>query len=556
MANEVVTNLIATDAGLQDAVARANASTQQYAEESAEHLRQLDEAFKGLGLSAGDSASEVSEGMESAGNRIKQFAETAERAGGHTHGLYRAELAMAHGTELLGRAIGSQNAELGGTISSFGGTIQVVGIATHSFHGLKQVIDATRNSQILLNLVSGPVGWVALAGAAVGAALAWHHYATEAAEAAEKQKLLNTAAEQGRAINEQIRNAEEATGNKALDAEVEAKNYAADKVKAHEAEIAKLKEEKGHLEELKMEYENLHFWQERLLQITKSLKEVREEDRKAKQVAGLINRAQEAVDTHGMSQVERDRREAKEAGASPEQLQKLDELAATHAQQEADDKAAKSKEEYTKTVARLMERLKEETIAVQQGGQAKEEAAIRAMHLSAADEAAALAAARGLEAAKERKKADEEAARAAEQHNQSVTRMAASLAEKMTTPLERYQQQWKAIDEAVALHQQNVMQGIDAETAARARQAAEMEYEQAIHGGKTAGHAQVEDVAGSYNRIAAATASNVNPQKEIAEHTKATARHAERMEHHLEKIANRGAQPHSEHRHPKHGMES
>jgi hypothetical protein len=257
-----------------------------------------------------------------------------------------------------------------------------------------------------------------------------------------------------------------------------------------------------------------------------------------------------------MSQVERDRREAKEAGASPEQLQKLDELAATHAQQEADDKAAKSKEEYTKTVARLMERLKEETIAVQQGGQAKEEAAIRAMHLSAADEAAALAAARGLEAAKERKKADEEAARAAEQHNQSVTRMAASLAEKMTTPLERYQQQWKAIDEAVALHQQNVMQGIDAETAARARQAAEMEYEQAIHGGKTAGHAQVEDVAGAYNRIAAATASNVNPQKEIAEHTKATARHAERMEHHLEKIANRGAQPHSEHRHPKHGMES
>jgi len=108
-----------------------------------------------------------------------------EECSGSVSGLYRGEQALGHGVEVLGTAMKGINSQLGETVFGMGETVRTVGMATHAFHGLVKVIDACRNSQIMLNLVSGPRGWAVLAGsimAAAGAYLYFHSAAEKVNE--------------------------------------------------------------------------------------------------------------------------------------------------------------------------------------------------------------------------------------------------------------------------------------------------------------------------------------------------------------------------------------
>jgi hypothetical protein len=109
-----------------------------------------------------------------------------------SHGnLSRAEMASAHGIEMIGHAMGMVNPELGEGVAKLGETVQYVGMATHAYHGMHTMIETVKESEIAMNLVSGPVGWVTLAAAVVGAGVAYLALANDTDRAAEAQKRYN-----------------------------------------------------------------------------------------------------------------------------------------------------------------------------------------------------------------------------------------------------------------------------------------------------------------------------------------------------------------------------
>lgn len=558
------------DDQLQAAVASANAAVESYAVDTGTNLTKAAEAWTQLDASATAASEKLIERAGQSATAIETMAKRSEQAATHTHGLYRAELAIAHGTELLGHAIGTQNAALGEAITGMGSTVQVVGIATHSYTALRMIIQQTTIAQIALNAVSGPIGWIALGVAAVAAAGAYLLMEHNAEKAAAAQRAFNAAMEKSALLAENLRSMEESTGNPKIDALQDEKHDLAEREKQAEKYLEYQHKHKATADAINAAAKTLTQIQEEQIANAAKLYAAKEKQKVDDEQEAMAKRAEEEATTHSMTPAQKrvyDYKQSDPNNEHPERLARIEEAnARLEAQEEAlkkikdaeDDatkaaaKAAKEKEEYGKKVSGLMERLKEETIAITRGNEAKQEAAIRAMHLKEADEKAAIAAVKALEVSKEKKKADEAAAHAAEQHNQAVTHMAQSLAEKMKTPLERYREEWKAIDEAVALHHKNALQGIDDETAARARLAAETEYEKAIAKEKKQSNAhtgQFEDLTSAYRRISSASMAGDDPQKEIAQHTKRTAEA-------VEKLAGKGEHehPHSEHRHPRAGM--
>ena len=513
MANEVVTTLVADDQ-LAAQLQAATTNIVAYAEQGNTSLAEVGEGFKKLADDGGDDLERLRGETQAFIHQLGELEETQKRATVSGHGLYRAELAIAYGTEMLGHAVATQNAALGQGIEQIGGTIQVVGIASHSYVGLKTVIDSVRNSQIGLNLVSGPVGWAALAATAVAAGAAWLYYKVSADTAAESQKKLNeerkksdeqslkdyerqekTPTAQEKELKNEIEKQSAATKKASADYQAAVKEYAfakdqlrqatkrnkevgswstagyqtgADIDATSEASTAKAKEEADAKEKLMAANNALVKSQEELAKISVDAEAERQAERQAKAHEKLIDKINEetkalerkaAVLKGDEASVHRDEL-AKVAtdDKGSNALQAYDTAQANLVDAEASKKAADEAKKHGEIVQKLMDHLREEKLALTDGAEAKERYALATAGLTQKEIEAAMAVWKEVEAQREANKAAEEAKRKKESDEKAQDNRAEAITKSVMTPLEKYKEEIKEIDALEKLHHDTTKQ--------------------------------------------------------------------------------------------------
>ncbi len=163
-------------------------------------IRSLDIQIKG-------SSEKFDAAAAKAGQSINKLQEGHATLSHSAHGLDRAERSAGHGIEMIGRGLSTINPALGEGVTLMGESVKTLGMASHSYHGLKSIIESTTVAQIALNAVSGPIGWIALAGAAVIAGLgaAYMYFASQAEKAAKQEEVFKKELEGANKVIEKAR---------------------------------------------------------------------------------------------------------------------------------------------------------------------------------------------------------------------------------------------------------------------------------------------------------------------------------------------------------------
>jgi hypothetical protein len=143
----------------------------------------------------------VQQSMEPARAAIKPVSDAMEEASGSSSDLYRSELALAKGTQLISSAAGVLNPALGQTVSIVGTAIGTLGHATKSWRQLTSSLYAACIAVKAFFLSLGPVGWALIAvGALIAGGIAYYKYATQVDAAT--QALIKMNEERSKALSE------------------------------------------------------------------------------------------------------------------------------------------------------------------------------------------------------------------------------------------------------------------------------------------------------------------------------------------------------------------
>lgn len=105
--------------------------------------------------------------------RVGGSTRTLEEPSRRTAGAYRR---LGSDLERAGMLVGSVNNEFGSTVYVIGAVAEGVGVAARSYRALAISINTATASQVMLNLVSGPMGWVTLGIAVTAAGAAFLYY--------------------------------------------------------------------------------------------------------------------------------------------------------------------------------------------------------------------------------------------------------------------------------------------------------------------------------------------------------------------------------------------
>jgi hypothetical protein len=251
-------------------------------------------------------------GLTQASGKMQQFGSDVQT---HAASSYRSFMFLGREIQHVGGSVSGMNETLGSGIEKLGGTVSMIGMAEHSAHALGRAYESLAAKQVILNALSGPVGWIALAGAVVAAGGAFYYFSRAAADSKESLAKANEAAAE---YTRHVRFIAERNLNPKSEGKMQKREYES----SHEAYLkavedqAKISEEptttKDHRDRLTEATVKLTAAQERLTEATKHYRNViagELADDEKKYLAGLNKR----TDQLGMGADEKSKQEAIDA---------------------------------------------------------------------------------------------------------------------------------------------------------------------------------------------------------------------------------------------------
>ena len=530
MGNEVTITLQADDQ-LSAALALSTTSIDTYAAETERSLEGVSTGFEQVASSATESMSAASSVANSGFQEISASAQVAsgglDTAARATGGLYRSQMAMAHGIRMAGEAISTQNDAIGESIMKLGNAVAVTGVLMHAKEGLAKVSERLASTEIIAAAFSGPAGWIALAAGITVAAGGLLLYAENARQAEEATKRL---AEERKLLEDAFKGQLElrfASGPKETGSILASQlSKAKQEYIAAEAAFDAAEGKVGYIEE-----SNLRETMRQKGGAFSSAQNAYNANLPAEHAANFeseLDKKQQDLGGVGLDKLGKERLEIiQKFHPTDEGLAKWDALAAKiresenaiddakKAQEEADKVAKKAQEEAQKQEDFFIAKaraLSEETAAVGLNAEQTERMKIAEMGLSAAQKEYLDGLAKkkytALDAlAAQKKLADSENA---------LDQKAKSMADSLRTPAEKYKDTLKEIADMQKLHDKDNYKGLGEVMAARARQKAASDFlGQDMDKGF---RSSIEDSKALFNRIQTSLASDhSNPQKKMVD---------------------------------------
>jgi hypothetical protein len=160
----------------------------------------------------GDTAA-LNKATKDATETVGKFGQRVERHVGSAHRQFHF---LGREVEGMGKMLAGSNETMGKSVEALGGTISAVGVAQHSVHALGTAYQWLASQEAIANAMSGPVGWLALAGGVAVATAAVYAFSSASEDAHSKHTaLIEEAKEHAKELTKLLKDIEKAQGKTA-----------------------------------------------------------------------------------------------------------------------------------------------------------------------------------------------------------------------------------------------------------------------------------------------------------------------------------------------------